>query len=624
MTIRYIKFKFLILLFLIPLVNVAQNSLEQRKKEFYSIIETLRLKPEESFFKIRSGNYNNDSVQDYYDFLLSGYNDMKEVVSEEQTVFWLYEIGIIENSLGYTDLASKSFENAIEHTDKSMYSEVYVQLNIKLGDAYRHIGMKKKSNEILLDIIDSPILQADSALQISCLGLVAENYENLGDYQLAAEISMLLYDYYLKRNDLANASYRLIQLGRLGSFLEVDTSYFEYFHLANKMALTSGDKGRIENNLVNTGNAYRKAGYPAIALKYLKKAKEYSEFNSSYGSVYTILGLCSAYLMLDSIPQAYVYAKMAMKSAQKINAYNWIYHSKTKLARCYIEMQHFDSARLCLTEALKLSRVLNNKTYPAELFKQLSEVSIKLEDYPTAILYLDSSYTEYAKFVTEKNDDKLAQLRVESDYYIHRNRITELVSNNKIEKEKSRKLIAITLGVITILILTFYFTMIIRKRLKLLRESYVNLVKKNIELDDVNSKLRICEITPKKKVKLENIKHEDLIIKKLSELFRDEEVFTNPDLSLKSLADDIDTNTSYLSAAVNSHYNCNLPSLINQHRIDKARKMLVASEFKHYSMEGIASEVGFKTRSVFYQSFKTITGLSPSLYIENYKLIVSE
>ena len=126
------------------------------------------------------------------------------------------------------------------------------------------------------------------------------------------------------------------------------------------------------------------------------------------------------------------------------------------------------------------------------------------------------------------------------------------------------------------------------------------------------------------RVKLSNIKQEDAIIKKLIKHFRKDEVFINPDLSLKSLADKLQTNTSYLSAAVNSHFNCNLPTLINQYRVDKARKMLVAEEYKHYSVEGIATEVGFKSRTVFYHAFKSITGLSPNLYSKNYKQVVSE
>ena len=51
--------------------------------------------------------------------------------------------------------------------------------------------------------------------------------------------------------------------------------------------------------------------------------------------------------------------------------------------------------------------------------------------------------------------------------------------------------------------------------------------------------------------------------------------------------------------------------------------MIVSKDFNHYSMEGIASEVGYNSRSGFYSAFKSETGLSPSLYVDNYKLICS-
>ncbi len=608
----------------IPLLGLSQTKLEQRKENFYINLENLGLKPEELSLGTNINGINRDSLLVYYEEILTTYKYRQDGLNKEQNIFCLFEIGLLQSKLGYNDLVAETFGNAIKQTDKVENAEAYVQLNMKLGNVYREIGMKNKSNDILLDILDLPIIQKDSSRVIECLGLLAENYESLGEFQLSLEISIQFYNFQLKRKNFAKASYSLIQIGRIASFLEADTSYLEYFHLANSMALKSENQERIENNLVNTGNAYCSEGFPEIGVKYLEKAKDYRRPYSYRTGVYTLLGLTSAYLMIDSIPQAYKYAKRGIIQAKEVDANDMLSNLYTYLARCYDKMHKYDSAKLCLFEAVSIARKLTNNNISSGLYKELSDLSIKLKDYPTAVSYLDSSYNAYTKFISEKNDDKLAQLRVESDYNIHRNRITELVSNNKIEKEKSRKLVVIITGVIIILILTVNFAMIIRKRLKLLRESYVSLVKKNIELDEVNSKLHACEITPKKKIKLENIKLEDLIIKKLSELFRDEEVFTNPDLSLKSLADDLDTNTSYLSAAVNSHYNCNLPSLINQHRIDKARKMLVASEFKHYSMEGIASEVGFKSRSVFYQAFKTITGLSPSLYIKNYKLVVSE
>lgn len=606
------------------MLSSSQNWLEQRKDDFFSEIKRLEINPDALILEFETTKFNKGTFILYYNELDSLYGETQDLLNNSQKIFWLYEIGSAQKELGYMDLAIESFKVALQITDKIKNEEAFAKLSIILGDTYRHNGMKKRSNDVLLDVLDLPVTQADSSTQIYCLELIAENYENLGDIQLAMEVCLLLYDYNFAKKDFVSASYNLIQLGRLGSFLESDTSYFEYFHLANSMAFKTGNKERIENNLVNTGKAYRKAGFPVIALKYLVKTEEYAIYISSYGSVYTMLEFSLAYIALDSIQQALRYAKKAMAKSKQIDAHNWLFQANKMMATCYIRMNKLDSAQYCLNTAVNLSRKLNNKSYTVDLYKQLSNINIKLKDFPLAILYLDSSFTEYINYVAHNNDDKLAQLRVESDYHIHRTKIAELVLNNKIEKERSRKLIAIILGAIIVLILTSYFTLLIRKRLKQLRQSYVNLVKKNIELDYVNKKLHECEIRPKKKIKLENIKQEDDIIKNLSKLFRKDEVFANPDLSLKLLADKLRTNTSYLSAAVNSHFNYNLPTLINQYRVEKARKMLVAEEYKHYSVEGIATEVGFKSRTVFYQAFKSITGLSPSLYIENYKHVVSE
>ena len=59
-------------------------------------------------------------------------------------------------------------------------------------------------------------------------------------------------------------------------------------------------------------------------------------------------------------------------------------------------------------------------------------------------------------------------------------------------------------------------------------------------------------------------------------------------------------------------------------RIDKAKEVLISTQYRNYSMEGIAEMVGFKSRSAFYSSFKGFTGLTPSQYIESYELLVSQ
>jgi len=609
----------IVLLFFLPLITYSQNSQAERERDFYSSIESLKTKPNTLKLVAQNKLLDRDSLQKYYKQILEEYQDRQGEFNTSQNICWLYEIGYVELSLEYVDLGIKTFEQTLKLIDKQNDPKAYKQIKMELGDAYRNVGKKKKSNETFLELLELPIMQQDTMAQISCIRLMAENYENLNEYQKALELCLQLYNYSLRKNNYAKASYNLIQMGRMAAYIESDTTYFEYFHLANTMAVKSGIKRRIGNNLINTGNAYRKAGFPIIALKYLLKAKQYANHYTTYGYVYNLLGLSSVYILLDSIQQAYSYAKKSKKIAMEINAHNWVYHSCERMAICFVRMNKNDSAKILLQEAVGLSKILLNESQTIDLYKQLSDLSITLKDYASAVAYLDSSYVGYTKLITETNDDKLAQLRLESDYYIHKTRISELLSNNKIEKEKRKQLSAVVIGILLVLALSIISIIIIRKRLRQLRESYVNLVKKSLELDSLNNKLHECEIKPAR-----IIKDEDLIIDKLKKLLIKEEVFTNSDLSLKSLAEELETNTSYLSAIINSHFNINLKSLLNKHRINKARKMLVSKNFRHYSMEGIATEVGFKSRSAFYQTFKTDTGLSPTQYIENYNLAIMD
>jgi AraC-like DNA-binding protein len=46
-------------------------------------------------------------------------------------------------------------------------------------------------------------------------------------------------------------------------------------------------------------------------------------------------------------------------------------------------------------------------------------------------------------------------------------------------------------------------------------------------------------------------------------------------------------------------------------------------EYRGYSIEGIASEVGYQSRSTFYREFRQVTGMTPKEYIEGYREIGS-
>lgn len=598
----------------------AANAQPSVKKSYSTFNETiLRLGANPSEFQVFTMAVHRDSLVDYYRLLQDEFTKQHTLLNTEQRAFWQYQIGSAQQILGKVDSAITIYNNVSKYVDIKTHGRQYLELQLKLGDAYRMRGNKKKSNQVLLNALEMPAAQTDSVFRIRCLGFIAENYETLSEYKLAFETIMTVYKYRLIKKEYARASYNLIQLGRLGSHLENDTSYFEYFHMANRMAAKSGDTARMENNLVNTAYIYRQEGFPLKSLTYLKAAKPFAAYSNMHSHIYSLLHLSYTYIDLDSISTAIHTAKNALALAQKHQANSWIIDANEILAKCYIIQNKQDSASSCLYAALAHNKKFSGVGYLINIYKQLSIVHANFQQYELAMAYLDSSYAEYNRYVAATNEGKLAQSRAKSDYELHRTRIAELVLNNQLEQERSKKLAAIVYGVSGTVIILIVFSILLRRRLKQLQESHLHLTQKNIELDKLNTKLYEEKAYTKKKPKHENNGRDDEIINALYHLLRDKEIFTNPNVSLKMLADKLHTNTSYLSGAINTHFHCNLPRLINQYRIEKARQMLVNKDYKNYSVEGIATEVGYKSRAVFYQAFKTITGLSPSVYVQNYQ-----
>jgi PAS domain S-box-containing protein len=96
-----------------------------------------------------------------------------------------------------------------------------------------------------------------------------------------------------------------------------------------------------------------------------------------------------------------------------------------------------------------------------------------------------------------------------------------------------------------------------------------------------------------------------------------EELYLDPNLSLKSLADKLETNTKYLSQVVNHCSGHNFQQFINTYRIERVKYLLMEDSLSNLTLFGIAQQCGFKNKSTFYKVFKEITGLTPKEYMQN-------
>jgi len=101
------------------------------------------------------------------------------------------------------------------------------------------------------------------------------------------------------------------------------------------------------------------------------------------------------------------------------------------------------------------------------------------------------------------------------------------------------------------------------------------------------------------------------IFSNLNKLITEKRLHLSPETTLDSVAQLMKINRTYLSQAVNRCTGGSFTTFINELRIKEAVRLLSNTKNQKYSIEGIALDVGFNSRTTFHRVFKDTTGLSP-------------
>ncbi len=88
----------------------------------------------------------------------------------------------------------------------------------------------------------------------------------------------------------------------------------------------------------------------------------------------------------------------------------------------------------------------------------------------------------------------------------------------------------------------------------------------------------------------------------------------NEPLTLNQVANEVNTNPSYLSALFKKEVDINFVTYINKQKVEEAKRLM---EFSSDSILDIALHLGFSTQSYFTQIFKKFEGVTPKQYLKN-------
>ncbi|MEL6917896.1 MAG: AraC family transcriptional regulator [Bacteroidota bacterium] len=108
--------------------------------------------------------------------------------------------------------------------------------------------------------------------------------------------------------------------------------------------------------------------------------------------------------------------------------------------------------------------------------------------------------------------------------------------------------------------------------------------------------------------------------KRLHFFISEERVFLQPDLTLKALAEKLNTSPNNLSWLLNQVYQTAFYDYINHYRISEFIRKIDRNEHRNHTILALAMDVGFNSKSTFNKSFKIETGQTPSAYIKNRKV----
>ncbi len=455
--------------------------------------------------------------------------------------------------------------------------------------------------------------------------------------------------YYLKADSIYksinNDIWRVHVLAALGKNYAIQSEYdrsFQYYLNAIELAKQNHMNHSLSNCYLGLSRLYLKIKQYDNAIQTTKELEKLTISTKHKARVYESYAIIYAEQKMWKEAEKYMLLSLQVK--ELINNPSAIAVAKNNLGTLYTRKKDYEKAEKYYSEALNLRynyglkgtgllRNLNNlgdlylnqgkENKAIKLFKeaikfttdnpnlrlsshahlQLAEIYESQELFKQSIKHYLIFADEEKELNEEKAEQNLAKLMVEYD---SENQKRIIVLQKKEMEQKKIAMIWLIIAIVLIIVST----------LIVLRWYYFQ--KKSLEKDiEQQKKINIQQLEIKQlKERIENYASNDqnVLINKLIDLLDNQKIFTDSSLSLDKLARKINTNTSYLSNAINSEFGCNFKTLICKYRIDYCKKIIKENSEFDLPIKQVASEAGFVSISTFYSSFKKETGITPVQY----------
>jgi tetratricopeptide (TPR) repeat protein len=457
---------------------------------------------------------------------------------------------------------------------------------IEMAKAYANLGESKKD-----------LGQPESVLQ---------------NYQMALKLFTLKKDYY----QLSRMHNRLgILYNLMGDNEAAIKHYKEALHLQQKQK-THKNIEYIYNNL--STSLYNSGAFEE-AIAYLDSAITiYKDTDNEKGLSYANANLGLIYILKKDYTKAKTFIDLSYQIIKKVDDPKKVISSYKLYGMLYMEQNKKQLALSYADSALQASKALNFIEITNATYNFYYAIHMHFKEYDKAIEYLNKYYHINDSLKNIEKTKILAETKVRFDMELNEHKIENLNNENKLNKAQiaNQKLWIWSLSIgIALLVIFFVFILFLKKgkyqaEKKLVEKGVLTIndqkpIIKKEDIIDNDSKYESSNLSEEQK----NSLTEDII-----DLFENQKIYLDPDCSISMLEERLDTNKTYISQVINATFKQNFKSILKEYRIKEATKLLVAPENKNITIEAISQQVGFRSKSVFNTTFKSVHGVTPSFF----------
>lgn len=108
-------------------------------------------------------------------------------------------------------------------------------------------------------------------------------------------------------------------------------------------------------------------------------------------------------------------------------------------------------------------------------------------------------------------------------------------------------------------------------------------------------------------------------IESLLQFMKDKKPHLDPELTISTLARELNTNADYLSGILNGRLSKNFFDFVNFYRVEEFKKLCKEQNDKNITIMGLAWDSGFNSKATFNRVFKKTTGRTPGEFLSTLK-----